>query len=69
MSHLLLATKVTNLSEEESSYTEEGADEERPLLVENEQGSVSTPITQREEIKLTKDYSLVPDCNLPIQVE
>ncbi|XP_023665459.1 transmembrane protein 268 [Paramormyrops kingsleyae] len=67
MSHLLLATKVTNLHEEDSSYTEEGADEERPLLVENEQGSGSTPITQREDIKLTKDYSLVPDCNLPIQ--
>ncbi|KAG7457545.1 hypothetical protein MATL_G00228450 [Megalops atlanticus] len=67
MSHLSLVTEVTPLDPEARSANEEGSEEERPLLVENEERARSTTTNQREETKLTKDYSLVPHHSLSAQ--
>ncbi|KAJ8373168.1 hypothetical protein AAFF_G00270740 [Aldrovandia affinis] len=58
MSHLSLASEVPAPDSETGSATT--SEEERPLLLESENRGRSAPSGQREETKLTKDYSLVP---------
>ncbi|MFT7811342.1 transmembrane protein C9orf91 homolog [Arapaima gigas] len=67
MSHLLLVTEARGLDLEDPN-NEDRAEEERPLLVESRKRSCSTQSSQREETKVTKDFSLVPDTSLPTQV-
>ncbi|XP_030644334.1 transmembrane protein 268 [Chanos chanos] len=65
MSHLLLVTDVTSPNLEEESLEEEGPEEERPLLVEESRSGTS--VSQREETKLTKTFSLIPKKSLSFQ--
>ncbi|KAK2887185.1 hypothetical protein Q8A67_015413 [Cirrhinus molitorella] len=65
MSHLVLVTEVTTLDPEAGSQDEELPEEEQPLLVEGRERSTST--SQREDSKLTKNFSLMPDITLPNQ--
>ncbi|RXN20254.1 transmembrane C9orf91-like protein [Labeo rohita] len=65
MSHLVLVTEVTTLDLEAGSHDEELPEEEQPLLVERREQSAST--SQREDSKLTKNFSLMPDTALPNQ--
>ncbi len=62
MSHLVLVTEVTTLDPEEPD--EELPEEEQPLL---EEGRERT--TQRDDSKLTKHFSLMPDTTLSNQVK
>ncbi|XP_026144832.1 transmembrane protein 268-like [Carassius auratus] len=61
MSHLVLVTEVTTLAPEAGEQDEELPEEERPLL-EGREPSAST--SQREDSKLTKNFSLMPDTTL-----
>ncbi|KAL6457534.1 hypothetical protein MHYP_G00344970 [Metynnis hypsauchen] len=65
MSHLLVVSDVTTSEEADDGLLAEEPDEERPLLVEARERSTS--MRQREEAKLTKKYSLIPDCTLSYQ--
>ncbi|XP_051949556.1 transmembrane protein 268-like isoform X1 [Xyrauchen texanus] len=66
MSHLILVTEVTTLDSEDGLVEdEEGPDEVRPLLVGGRERSAST--SQREDSKLTKNFSLMPDPTLSYQ--
>ncbi|KAG1947319.1 transmembrane protein 268 [Pimephales promelas] len=66
MSHLVLVTEVATLGPEDGLQEEEEVpDEERPLLVEGRERSSST--SQREDSKLTKHFSLMPDATLSNQ--
>lgn len=68
MSHLVLVSEVMTLDPVAvESSVNEGSDEERPLLMNDEAGG-STSTSQREDTKLTANYSLVPDQILPAQV-
>ncbi|KAG1947323.1 hypothetical protein F2P79_013160 [Pimephales promelas] len=68
MSHLVLVTEVATLGPEDGLQEEEEVpDEERPLLVEGRERSSST--SQREDSKLTKHFSLMPDATLSNQVK
>lgn len=60
MSHLVLVTEVTTLDPEEPD--EELPEEEQPLLLEGRERT-----TQREDSKLTKNFSLMPDTTLSNQ--
>ncbi|XP_037391129.1 transmembrane protein 268 isoform X2 [Pygocentrus nattereri] len=65
MSHLLVVSDVTTSEEADDGLLAEEPDEERPLLVDARERSTS--LRQREEAKLTKKYSLIPDCTLSYQ--
>lgn len=67
MSHLVLVTQVTTLDPEGGLPDEEVPEEERPLLVEGQERSSSS--SQREDSKLTKTFSLMPDATLSNQVK
>uniref|UniRef100_A0A8C9RYY3 Transmembrane protein 268 n=1 Tax=Scleropages formosus TaxID=113540 RepID=A0A8C9RYY3_SCLFO len=67
MSHLLLIAEAPAPDLEEGPHGEDPAEEERPLLVDREARARATPSSRRDETKVTKDYSLVPDCRLPAQ--
>ncbi|KAI4880041.1 hypothetical protein NFI96_019914 [Prochilodus magdalenae] len=60
MSHLFIVSEVMPSSEDEEGLSSEEADEERPLLVDAREKSISE--RKRKEVQLTKNYSLVPDC-------
>ncbi|XP_076864529.1 transmembrane protein 268 [Brachyhypopomus gauderio] len=64
MSHLLLVAEVTTPEPVDGPLSEE-PDEERPLLVDSNRENTSP--RQREEAKLTRNYSLIPDCALSCQ--
>ncbi|KAG9335675.1 hypothetical protein JZ751_004327 [Albula glossodonta] len=66
MSHLSLVTEVTTL-DPEAGEDEDETEEERPLLPDSQRGGCNTSNSQREETKLTKDYSLVPGRYLSAQ--
>ncbi|XP_043073281.1 transmembrane protein 268 [Puntigrus tetrazona] len=59
MSHLVLVTEVTTLDPEAGLQDDELPDEEQPLLLEARERSSSA--SQREDSKLTKTFSLMPD--------
>ncbi|XP_051991987.1 transmembrane protein 268-like isoform X1 [Xyrauchen texanus] len=65
MSHLVLVTEVTTLDPEAGLVDEEAPEEERPLLVGERAQSEST--IQREDSKLTKNFSLIPNSSLSYQ--
>ncbi len=68
MSHLVLMTKATAAVPEASgSDVEQGLDEQRPLLG-NEETSRSTSPSQQEDTIFTTTYNLIPDASLPAQV-
>ncbi|XP_012691494.2 transmembrane protein 268 [Clupea harengus] len=67
MSSLTLVTEVMSYDPDAISLDHDVPEEERPLLEENEDTNRSTPSSQREETKLTKNLSLVPDHTLPAQ--
>ncbi|CAB1321103.1 unnamed protein product [Coregonus sp. 'balchen'] len=70
MSHLVLVTEVMTLDPVAvGSSVHEGSDEERPLLVNDEETERSTSTSQREDTKLTTNYILVPDQILPAQAK
>ncbi|KAJ7999931.1 hypothetical protein DPEC_G00199520 [Dallia pectoralis] len=70
MSHLLLvAEAMTFDSVVLGSSVNEGSDEETPLLVNNEETASSTSTSQREDTKLTSNYSLVPHRLLPVEAK
>nr|XP_046272865.1 transmembrane protein 268 isoform X2 [Scatophagus argus] len=67
MSHLVLVTDVKAADPEVGELDEEqGSDEERPLL-RNEETGCSTSSCQREDAKITTNFSLIPDASLPAQ--
>ncbi|KAI7799125.1 putative transmembrane protein C9orf91-like protein, partial [Triplophysa rosa] len=66
MSHLVLVTEVKTLEPEGGLQDEEVPEEERPLLVDRSEQSASK--TQRDDSKLTKNVSLMPDTTLSHQV-
>uniref|UniRef100_A0A672KU20 Uncharacterized protein n=1 Tax=Sinocyclocheilus grahami TaxID=75366 RepID=A0A672KU20_SINGR len=66
MSHLVLVTEVTTLDPEAGVQDEELPEEEQPLLVGGREQSAST--SQREDSKLTKNFSLMPDTTLSNEV-
>uniref|UniRef100_A0A8C1ADJ8 Transmembrane protein 268 n=2 Tax=Cyprinus carpio TaxID=7962 RepID=A0A8C1ADJ8_CYPCA len=65
MSHLVLVTEVTTLDPEAGAQDEELPEEEQPLLEGGRERSPST--SQREDSKLTKNFSLMPDTTLSNQ--
>lgn len=67
LSHLVLVSEVTAVDPEESDV-EQGSDEQRPLL-RNEETGCSTSTSQQEGAKVTTSYSLIPDASLPAQVQ
>ncbi|XP_062384749.1 transmembrane protein 268 [Sardina pilchardus] len=67
MSKLTLVTEVIHYDNDAISLDRDVPEEERPLLEENEDRDDSTPFNQREETKLTKNLSLVPDPTIPAQ--
>ncbi|KAL2079884.1 hypothetical protein ACEWY4_023677 [Coilia grayii] len=68
MSGLTLVTEVITYDPDEVPLGRDVPEEERPLLeAENEDRNGSTACSQREETKLTKNISLVPDLTLPPQ--
>ncbi|XP_028819870.1 transmembrane protein 268 isoform X2 [Denticeps clupeoides] len=76
MSHLTLVTEVMALDPEPGSLHVEGgeeddedAEEETPLLAGNDPNpsGQNVPSVQREEGKLTKTFSLVPNNSLPVE--
>ncbi|XP_041933237.1 transmembrane protein 268 isoform X1 [Alosa sapidissima] len=67
MSKLTLVIEVMHYDPDAISLDRDVPEEERPLLEENEDGNASTLSNQREETKLTKNLSLVPDPILPAQ--
>uniref|UniRef100_A0A8C7TWP5 Uncharacterized protein n=1 Tax=Oncorhynchus mykiss TaxID=8022 RepID=A0A8C7TWP5_ONCMY len=70
MSHLVLVTEVMTFDPvAEGSTVNESSDEERPLLMNDEETGHSTSTSQREDTKLTANYSLVPDQILPAQAK
>ncbi|KAM4630907.1 transmembrane protein 268 isoform 2-T3 [Polymixia lowei] len=70
MSHLVLVSEVKVVEPEAGrSEVEEGSDEERPLLLENGEAGRSTSSSQREDTKITTNYSLIPDATLPAQAK
>ncbi|XP_052326546.1 transmembrane protein 268-like [Oncorhynchus keta] len=70
MSHLVLVTEVMTFDPVAGgSSVNESSDEERPLLMNDEETGHSTSISQREDTKLTANYSLVPDQILPAQAK
>lgn len=69
MSHLVLVSEVmTHDPVAVGSSVNEGSDEERPLLMNDEEAGHSTSTSQREDTKLTTNYILVPDQKVPAQV-
>uniref|UniRef100_A0A674F238 Transmembrane protein 268-like n=1 Tax=Salmo trutta TaxID=8032 RepID=A0A674F238_SALTR len=69
MSHLVLVSEVMTLDPVAvGSSVNEGSDEERPLLMNDETGG-STSTSQREDTKLTTNYILVPDQKVPAQAK
>ncbi|XP_077405707.1 transmembrane protein 268 isoform X2 [Vanacampus margaritifer] len=62
MSHLVLVADVPTVDHEEGhSEVEQGSEEQRPLLRNEDKGSTSS------SSKLTTNYSLIPDASLPAQ--
>ncbi|KAK2920922.1 transmembrane protein 268 [Channa argus] len=69
MSHLVLVTEVTAAEPEvDSSEVEPDSDEQRPLL-RNEDRDCDTSASQRDDAKVTTNYSLVPDASLAAQAK
>ncbi|XP_070778076.1 transmembrane protein 268 [Enoplosus armatus] len=69
MSNLVLVAEVTAVDPEVGeSDVEESSDEQRPLL-RHEEVSCSTSPSQREDAKVTTNYSLIPDASLPAQAK
>lgn len=66
MSHLVLVTEVTTLDPEAGLQDEGFPEEEQPLLVAGRERSES--ISQRDDSKLTKNFSLMPNTRLSNQV-
>ncbi|KAJ8273784.1 hypothetical protein GJAV_G00105490 [Gymnothorax javanicus] len=66
MSYLNLVTDVTTFDPEQGSLGLEECEEERPLLMNNDSAQCNSRTGQRGQ-KLTKDYSLVPSCDLSVQ--
>ncbi|XP_076006080.1 transmembrane protein 268 [Genypterus blacodes] len=66
MSYLVLVA-MPNDPEVAGSEAEVCADEERPLLPVDENKECSTSSSQREDSKITTNYSLVPEASLPAQ--
>uniref|UniRef100_A0A3P8XJU0 Transmembrane protein 268 n=1 Tax=Esox lucius TaxID=8010 RepID=A0A3P8XJU0_ESOLU len=70
MSHLILVAEAMTFEPVVlGSSVNEGSDEERPLLVNNEETAGSTTTSQREDTKLTTNYNLVPDQILPVETK
>lgn len=67
MSKLTLVTEVVHFDPDTISLDRGVPEEEQPLLGQRDR-ICSTPCSQREETKLTKNISLVLDCSLPAQV-
>ncbi|XP_026155315.1 transmembrane protein 268 isoform X2 [Mastacembelus armatus] len=69
MSHLVLVTEVSAVDPEVGeSDVEQDMDEQRPLL-RNEDTASSASSSQRENTKITTNYSLVPDASLSAQAK
>lgn len=69
MSHLVLVTEVkADDPEVVGTDVEQGPDEQRPLL-SNEETSSGTSTSRREDARVTTNYSLIPDASLPAQVK
>lgn len=69
MSHLVLVSEATAVDPEGGgSDVEQGSDEQRPLL-RNEETSCSTSSSLQEDAKVTSNYSLIPDASLTAQVK
>lgn len=69
MSHLVLVTEVVAADPEVvGSDVEEGPDEQRPLL-RNEETSSGTSTSRRQDARVTTSHSLIPDASLPAQVK
>lgn len=66
MSKLTLVTEVVHFDPDTISLDRGVPEEEQPLLGQKDR-ICSTPCSQREETKLTKNISLVLDCSLPAQ--
>ncbi|XP_056154733.1 transmembrane protein 268 isoform X2 [Lampris incognitus] len=68
MSHLVLTSEVTSADAQAGgSGVTESRDEERPLLLDNGDTWHSISSSQREDTKVTTNYSLVPDPTLTAQ--
>lgn len=68
MSHLVLVSEATAVDPElGGSDVEQGSDEQRPLL-RNEETSCSTS-SSLQDAKVTSNYSLIPDASLTAQVK
>ncbi len=68
MSHLVLVANVAVVDPEVGGLdVEQDSDEQRPLL-RNEDDDCTTSSGQREDAKVTTNYSLIPDASLPAQV-
>uniref|UniRef100_W5KWC4 Transmembrane protein 268 n=1 Tax=Astyanax mexicanus TaxID=7994 RepID=W5KWC4_ASTMX len=65
MSHIYIVTDVSDATEAVEGEPPEETDEEQPLLVETRPRSNSQK--QRDESKLTRNYSLIPDCTRSYQ--
>ncbi|XP_022603463.1 transmembrane protein 268 isoform X2 [Seriola dumerili] len=69
MSHLVLVSEVTAADPEVSgSDVEQDLDEQRPLLGHEDTGCRASS-SQREDAKVTTNYSLIPDLSLPPQAK
>lgn len=69
MSHLVLVTEVTVADPEAGgSDAEQGSDEQRPLLRDEDAGC-STSSSQRGDAKVTTSYSLLPEASLPAEAK
>lgn len=68
MSHLVLVTEVKAADPETGGLDDErDSDEQRPLL-RNEGARDNASSSQRDDAKVTTNWSLVPEASLPVQV-
>ncbi|XP_056255568.1 transmembrane protein 268 isoform X2 [Seriola aureovittata] len=69
LSHLVLVSEVTAADPEvSSSDVEQDSDEQRPLLGHEDTGCRASS-SQREDAKVTTNYSIIPDLSLPPQAK
>ncbi|KAL0962491.1 hypothetical protein UPYG_G00340700 [Umbra pygmaea] len=70
MSHLVLVAEAMVFDPVLlGSSVIEGSDEERPLLLDNEETGRITTTSLREDTKLTTNYCLLPDQMLPVEAK
>ncbi|XP_019964176.2 transmembrane protein 268 [Paralichthys olivaceus] len=72
MSHLVLMTKVTAVDREVvgSDVEQQASEEQRPLLTHDDQDAgCSSSSSQRDDNKVTTNYSLIPDPSLPAEAK